>query len=164
MTVAFANAEPQFSIITPVFNPPQDAFEACVESVFAQTNSDWEWCLVDDCSTSAWVSRRLRDLQAQDTRIRVHFRSTNGGIVAASNDAIALACGEFFVLLDNDDEIRSDALELLSAAIALSTETDYIYSDEDKIAPSGERVDAFKKPRWSPLHQPPFSVAPQSRR
>ena len=39
---------PRFSIITPVYNPPQEAFEECVRSVFAQTNTRWEWCLVDD--------------------------------------------------------------------------------------------------------------------
>jgi glycosyltransferase involved in cell wall biosynthesis len=78
----------RISIVTPVYNPPQVAFEQCIDSVFGQTHSDWEWCLVDDCSTQAWVRTRLNELQAQDARIKVYLRSQNGGIVAASNDAL----------------------------------------------------------------------------
>ncbi|NDD18719.1 MAG: glycosyltransferase, partial [Acidimicrobiia bacterium] len=93
---------------------------------------------------------RLARLQTSDSRIRVITRATNGGIVAASNDAIASATGEFLVLLDNDDELRSDALELVAAVISESSDIDYVYSDEDKIAPTGERFDVFQKPIWSP--------------
>ncbi|MFZ9780052.1 MAG: glycosyltransferase [Ilumatobacteraceae bacterium] len=141
---------PRFSIITPVYEPPSEAFESCINSVLAQTDSDWEWCLCNDASPSAWVAERLARLQTSDSRIRVISRATNGGIVAASNDAIASATGEFLVLLDNDDELRDDALELVAAALSESSEIDYVYSDEDKIAPTGERFDAFQKPIWSP--------------
>lgn len=150
MTIAFSAAEPQFSIITPVFNPPRDAFEACVESVFTQTNPDWEWCLVDDCSSEPWVSQRLRDLQAQDTRIRVHFRSINGGIVAASNDALSLASGVFVVLLDNDDMLHPTALARIRDVVHTDSTIDYIYTDEDKVRADGTHYDQFDKPRWSP--------------
>jgi len=141
---------PQFSIITPVFNPPRDAFELCVQSVLQQTNSDWEWCLANDASTHEWVSARLQELQTCDSRVRVVERPTNGGIVAASNDAIAIAKGEFLVLLDNDDELRRDALQLVADEIARHPTCDYLYSDENKITPEGEQFDAFAKPTWSP--------------
>ncbi|NCZ68287.1 MAG: glycosyltransferase, partial [Acidimicrobiia bacterium] len=144
------SAMPRFSIITPVYEPPSEAFESCIDSVLAQTDSDWEWCLCNDASPSAWVAERLARLHTSDSRIRVITRVTNGGIVAASNDAIASATGEFLVLLDNDDELRSDALELVAAVISESSDIDYVYSDEDKIAPTGERFDEFQKPIWSP--------------
>lgn len=141
---------PQFSIITPVYNPPREAFEQCVHSVFAQTNHDWEWCLANDASTESWVSTRLAELQVQDARIRVVDRLINGGIVAASNDAIAIATGEFLVLLDNDDELHPDALRVVAVEIARQPTCDYLYSDEDKITPEGEHFDTFAKPMWSP--------------
>ncbi|MFM8776959.1 MAG: glycosyltransferase, partial [Actinomycetota bacterium] len=118
---------PKFSIITPVFNPPHDAFEKCIESVYAQGFEDWQWCLVDDKSTDPYVAQRLRELQVLDRRIVVYFRSENGGIVAASNDTLSLATGEFVVLLDNDDELHVDALAEVDAVIAREPLVDYVY-------------------------------------
>ncbi len=141
---------PRFSIITPVFNPPRDAFESCIASVLNQSTTDWEWCLVNDASSDEWVSDRLLELQLADSRIRVMNRSFNGGIVAASNDAISIAQGDFLVLLDNDDELHLDALLLVAEAIEKEPRTDYVYSDEDKITPEGVRFDGFAKPTWSP--------------
>ena len=141
---------PRFSIITPVYNPPRDAFELCVMSVLEQTNHDWEWCLANDASPDEWVAPRLRELQLSDPRIRVVDRVTNGGIVAASNDAIALARGEFLVLLDNDDELHRDTLRTVADALDDAPDCDYLYSDENKISPDGEHFDDFAKPRWSP--------------
>ena len=141
---------PQFSIITPVFNPPHDAFEQCIKSVYAQKITDWQWCLVDDKSTDSYVAKRLKELQVLDSRIIVYFRSENGGIVDASNDALSLATGEFVVLLDNDDELHTDALAEVASRIELDPEIDYIYTDEDKITVDGKHYDEFKKPKWSP--------------
>ena len=141
---------PRFSIITPVYNPPRDAFELCVRSVLEQTNHDWEWCLANDASPDGWVAPRLQELQLADPRIRVVDRATNGGIVAASNDAIALAQGEFLVLLDNDDELHKETLRTVADALDSAPDCDYLYSDENKISPDGEHFDDFAKPRWSP--------------
>jgi len=141
---------PRFSIVTPVYDPPQYAFEKCVESVYAQRCDDWEWCLVDDKSTGEWIRTRLVELQLHDQRIKVYYRSENGGIVAASNDALSLVSGEFVVLLDNDDELHPDALSDVSETIESHPSVDYIYTDEDKITPDGEHYDEFRKPKWSP--------------
>ena len=141
---------PRFSIITPVYNPPRDAFELCVKSVLEQTNSDWEWCMANDASPDDWVAPRLQELQLSDSRIRIIDRPVNGGIVAASNDAIALARGEFLVLLDNDDELHRETLRTVADALDGTPECDYLYSDENKISPDGVHFDDFAKPRWSP--------------
>ena len=141
---------PLLSIVTPVYDPPRYAFEKCIETVFAQAFKDWEWCLVDDCSTAPWVKTRLNELQALDKRVKVYLRSENGGIVAASNDAISLASGEFIVLLDNDDELHLEALEEVSKSIEANPNVDYLYSNEDKITEDGEHFDEFVKPDWSP--------------
>ena len=141
---------PRFSIIPPVYNPPRDAFELCVTSVLKQTNPDWEWCLTNDASPDEWVAQRLQELQLTDSRIRVTNRVQNGGIVAASNDAIALAKGEFLVLLDNDDELHHETLDLVADALNDAPDCDYLYSDENKISPEGSHFDDFAKPMWSP--------------
>lgn len=141
---------PRFSIITPVFDPPHEAFERCIATVQAQTFTDWEWCLVDDKSNDMWIRERLLTLQKNDPRIRVYLRESNGGIVQASNDALGLAIGEFVAFVDNDDELHIEALQLVNDAISQDSAIDYVYTDEDKITEDGRYYDTFLKPRWSP--------------
>ncbi len=141
---------PQFSIITPVFNPPLWAFEECIKSVLGQTFDDWEWCIADDHSTDQAITERLAKLEKQDPRIRVVYRSINGGITQASNDALSIATGTYIALLDHDDSLSPDALEIVNKLIVLSPGSDYIYSDEDKIDENGIHFDEFRKPDWAP--------------
>ncbi len=141
---------PLFSIITPVYETPSNALEECIASVLSQSFTDWEWCLVDDASPSPAARERLAALRAVDPRVRVIHRETNGGIVAASNDALAMADGEFVVLLDHDDLLAEDALHDIAREIEAHPDVDYIYSDEDKITPEGRHYEEFRKPSWSP--------------
>jgi GT2 family glycosyltransferase len=141
---------PLFSLVTPVFNTPADVLAATLRSVSEQSFGDWELCLVDDCSTEPHVVEMLERAQAREPRIRVERRAENGGIVAASNDALAMANGEFVALLDHDDELHPQALERVAAAIAAAPEADYVYTDEDKIDRAGRPSGPFFKPDWSP--------------
>jgi O-antigen biosynthesis protein len=115
--------------------------------VTTQTYGDWELCLVDDGSTDPKVRAVLAAAAAGDRRIQVVTRGESGGIVAASNEALGMATGEFVVLLDHDDWIEPDALEAIDAA--LDEETDYLYTDEDK-QDGAVHYDLFLKPGWSP--------------
>jgi GT2 family glycosyltransferase len=141
---------PFFSIVTPMFNTPPDVLAAMLASVRAQSFDDWELCLVDDCSSEPHVGEMLEQAQREDARIKVGRRAENGGIVAASNDALAIAEGEFVALLDHDDELHPNALERVAAALTASPEADYAYSDEDKIDRAGHPSGPFFKPGWSP--------------
>ena len=62
---------PLFSIVTPVYEPPVDVFRETFASVVAQEFDDWEWMLVDDCSTDADVRDFIRAQAATDPRIRL---------------------------------------------------------------------------------------------
>jgi GT2 family glycosyltransferase len=141
---------PRFSIVTPVFDPPEAVLRATVRSVEAQTCGDWELCLVDDASPAPHVARVLAELAASEPRIRVATRPANGGIVAASRDAVAMARGEFLALLDHDDELHPDALRLVDEALRATPDADYAYTDEDKIDERGRRSAPVYKPDWSP--------------
>jgi len=143
-------AAARFSILTPVYETPAAVLEAMLRSVRRQTCGDWELVAVDDASTSPHVAAALERAAREDPRIRVHRRERNGGIVAASNDALRLAGGEFVVLLDHDDELHPKALAAVEAAIAAEPEADYVYTDEDKIDERGRRLGPFFKPGWSP--------------
>jgi O-antigen biosynthesis protein len=141
---------PRFSILTPVYNTPADVLRAMLDSVRAQTFADWELCLVDDASTEPHVRAALERARDEDPRIRVHFREANGGIVAASNDGLGMAGGEFLALLDHDDELHPEALARVDAALRDEPEADYVYTDEDKIDRRGKHSGPFFKPDWSP--------------
>jgi len=145
-----ADQAPQFSIITPVYNPPIDVLRTTIRSVTRQTIDDWELILVDDLSPDPAVRDVLREAARKDPRIRVIERATNGHIVATSNDGIDAARGEFIALLDHDDLLVPRALEFMRDAIAAEPDVDYLYSDEDKVDESGRFYDTFEKPAWSP--------------
>lgn len=139
-----------FSVITPVYNPPADVLREMVESVLAQSFPNWELCLVNDASPAPHVRGMLDAFARQDPRIRVAHRDTNGGIVAASNDAVAMARGTFLALVDNDDLLHPDALAAVNHAISVEEDADYLYTDEDKIDEAGVHSAPFYKPSWSP--------------
>jgi glycosyltransferase involved in cell wall biosynthesis len=145
-----SESAPFFSVLTPVYDPPLAALSAAIESVRGQTFRDWELILVDDASTSDAVRVLLARAAASDERIKVIERAANGGIVASSNDAVRAASGQFLALLDHDDLLVPQALERVHEVLAKSSDTDYVYSDEDKIDAEGERYDQFCKPGWSP--------------
>jgi GT2 family glycosyltransferase len=138
------------SIVTPVYDPDADVLEECLASVMAQSYPHWELLLVDDCSPRSHVWRILQALAATDDRVRVRRRSANGGIVAASNDALDLANGDVVVLLDHDDQLDPNALATVAETFRADDSVDYAYSDEDVISADGRRVSPFFKPDWSP--------------
>lgn len=141
---------PVVSIVTPVYRPDLAHFKACVASVFAQTAEDWQLILVDDASGDEGLSKLL-DRYALDPRVVVHTRSENGGIVAASNDALKLANGRLIAFLDHDDVLRPFAVEKVELHAAANPAAEVIYSDRGHIDASDNRVASnFFKPTWSP--------------
>lgn len=139
---------PRISVLTTVFDPEREHLEACLRSVVDQDFTDWEHVLVDDGSTKPWVADVLAAAAAADPRVRVIERAENGGIVAAANDALDAATGEWVALLDHDDELEPTALAaMLDAA---GDDTDVVYSDHDLLRADGRYASPSYKPDFSP--------------
>ena len=136
--------------MTPVYNTGKRVLEECIASVLAQTDPDWELCLVDDHSTDRATIEVLKRAASLDERIRLHTRSANGGIVAASNDGLAMAKGMYIGLLDHDDVLEPDALSEVLKVVRENPSVDYVYTDEDLLGENGKTREAFRKPDWSP--------------
>src|SRR5207302_1808929 len=100
--------------------------------------------------TDADVRVALAEFETLDPRIILMRRASNGGICAASQDALAQASGEFIALLDHDDLLAPRALSHVADVLAADTEIDYLYTDEDKVDGAGHHYDTFQKPEWSP--------------
>ena len=101
---------PAISVIVPVYQA-EKLLPQCVESVLAQTFSDWELLLVDDGSRDG--SPTLCDgYAAKDPRIRT-FHKLNGGVSSARNLGLEQAAGQSVAFLDADDALEPAALETL---------------------------------------------------
>jgi GT2 family glycosyltransferase len=140
---------PKFSIVVPVYNPPAEYLDAMLASVAAQTYPHWQLC-VADASTDPHVRPILEKFAAAEPRARVQFLESNRGIAGNSNAAVELADGDWVCLLDHDDTLAPFALHELAEAVQLDADIDFIYTDEDKLDPTGIRVDPYFKPDWSP--------------
>ena len=77
-------------------------------------------------------------------------RPANGGISRATNDALALAGGEYVAFLDQDDLLAPQALHRVVAHLQDRPDTDLFYCDEDLLSPERRRSQPFLKPGWSP--------------
>jgi len=119
--------------------------------MLTQTYTDWEWCLVDDASPNPQIRKIMERLARKDKRVRIMFRSKNGGIVSASQDALDVATGDFIAFLDHDDVLNHKALEHTSHKISSDDTIDYVYSDENKLDEQGRPYDLFRKPAFDPI-------------
>jgi len=142
--------QPLVSILLPVYNIEDRWLRLALDSVLNQLYPNWELCVVDDHSGLASVRATLEEYQKKDGRIKVHFREQNGHISASTNDALALATGEFVAFLDHDDELTEHALYLIVEELNRHPEADLIYSDEDRIGADGKLAHPAFKPEWSP--------------
>jgi glycosyltransferase involved in cell wall biosynthesis len=140
---------PTFSFVVPTYQTPLALLRACIDSLLAQTYPDFEICIADDASPNPEVVAILRDYAARDPRVRLNVQHTNGHISAASNAALALATGEFVVLVDHDDVIPDYALFVVAHAINQRPDAQILYSDEDKIDIEGHRSAPYFKTEFS---------------
>src|SRR5205085_7080575 len=120
---------PLFSVIMPVYNPPPEVLKAAIQSVLDQTYDRWELCIADGASSNPVVRAVLTEAAESGAPIHVRFLDRNLGISENSNSALALAQGEFIVLLDHDDTIAPDALYENALLLNRHPDADMIYSD-----------------------------------
>lgn len=138
------------SILLPIYRTPKRFLIKTIKSVVRQSYQKWELIIIDDASKLRLITCLIRRFQKKDTRIKVKYRDINGGISEATNDALAIASGEYIVLIDHDDLIARDALKEIVSVIEKSPNIDFIYTDEDKINEYGYHHSPYLKPDWSP--------------
>ena len=101
---------PKISVIVPVYKA-EKYLNRCVDSILAQTFTDWELLLIDDGSPDK--SGEICDEYAKkDTRIRV-FHKENGGVSSARQRGLDESVGEYTIHADPDDWVEPTMLEEL---------------------------------------------------
>jgi glycosyltransferase involved in cell wall biosynthesis len=106
----------RISIVIPTYNS-EDYLAQTLDSVLAQTCSDWELVIYDDGSHDGTVAIADR-YSTNDCRIRV-LQGCNGGVAAARNQGFAATnpASEFVIFFDHDDLWEPDTLETLSGLL-----------------------------------------------
>lgn len=108
-----SGADERISIIVPVYNAG-GYIEETIRMVEAQTFSDWELILVDDCSTdnSRQIIQDYLALRAdQKNAIRLIEKDKNQGAAMARNTGVDAAGGRYIAFLDADDVWMPEKLE-----------------------------------------------------
>ncbi len=141
---------PRFSVLMPVYCPPQPYLEQAIQSVLDQQYPDWELRIVDDGSPTTAHFAWLDALAARDGRVQFLRRKSRGGIAVATNDALAASSGDYCLFLDQDDLLTPSALFEFAARIVERPLTDMLYADEDRVDSAGLRSRPFFKPDWDP--------------
>ncbi|MGD0340018.1 MAG: glycosyltransferase family 2 protein [Bacteroidota bacterium] len=97
------------SVVMPVYNHQNFIGEA-IESILAQTFTDFEMIIVDDCSTDDSLTIAVK-YQKLDPRVRICRHVQNTGIVGARNTGLKLSTGKYIAWMDSDDISMPDRLE-----------------------------------------------------
>mgnify|MGYP002702625549 CR=1 FL=1 len=121
------NTFPAISVIVPVYKA-EKYLHRCVDSLLAQTFTDFEVLLIDDGSPDR--SGEICDgYAAGDNRVRV-FHKKNGGVSSARQFGIDNARGEYSIHADPDDWVEPDMLEeLYKVAKKDGTDADMVICD-----------------------------------
>lgn len=142
---------PLISVIVPTYNTDIGFLRDCIESVQAQVYENWELVIVDDASPNEEVRKVIQEYAVADGRIKTKFLKKNRHIAGATNEAFAMASGEFIGLFDHDDILWPNALYEAVKALNDDRTIDFIYTDEDKISENRhDHFNAFFKPDWNP--------------
>ena len=114
-TPAMSQAPPQFSVIIPTHNRER-LLPRTLDTVLAQTFTDYEVIVVDDGSTD--TTRQIVEQYLQtNPHVRYHLQQ-NQGACTARNYGGSLASGSFLIFLDDDDTVERDWLSSLSDLLA----------------------------------------------
>ena len=146
---------PTISILTPLYNTPENYLREFLDSFVHQTAPNGQLCLADASDAAhGSVKQIVEEYQAKYQQI-VYKKIENKGIAANTNAAARLAEGEYLALADHDDILAPQAMYAMGKAIlqlrAEEKPDGFVYSDEALFAKSIRRpLVAHFKPDYAP--------------
>lgn len=131
---------PRITIFTPTYNRAY-ILTRLYESLVAQTNRDFEWIVVDDCSTDDTAALLQRWTLENRINMRYIVLPQNGGKHAAINHGVAEARAPWFFIVDSDDHLLENAVEWAVARTSEVTANPAIGGiSGTRIHPDGTRI------------------------
>ena len=113
------NSKTFISVIVPVYKV-EKYLHRCIDSVLAQTFTDFELILVDDGSPDN-CGKICEEYAEKDERIHV-IHKENGGLSSARNAGLDIATGDYIVFIDSDDYVENCLLQLVAEKLIQSPE------------------------------------------
>ena len=140
------------SIVIPVYNTAQ-YLPRCLDSILAQSYTDFECILINDGSTDG--SGDICDAYAlKDSRLRVLHR-INGGVSAARNQGVEVAQGDWICYVDSDDTVLPDYVKDMVDAITgdnCLVMTSIAHRDHDHVITEDITLKGIDAPRYLLSH------------
>lgn len=149
---------PRVSVVMSTWNDTRFLRET-VESILAQTFTDFEFIIIDDCSARA---DEVRALELLDSRIRVYRLERNVGAAEAGNQGVARAKAPFIARTDYDDIADPTWLESALKAFAGDPELGLVATWVRLISEHGDFLEVDRTPvsdfaiRFTMLSHNPF--------
>ncbi len=142
------NPGPLITVIVPVFQPNLSWLKSTVDSIRAQSYSNWQLIVVLDGPPEDVVLEYCRSLAHHEPRARMVL-GERGGISAACNLGLSAASGAYMAFVDEDDTVEPSALHHI-AAVLRCDDPDILYTDEDYVDQNGRPQLPVFKQGWSP--------------
>lgn len=145
---------PLVSVVVPCYQTPEKYLREMMDSVRAQSYSNWQLCLADATPTDE-VAQIVEDYcrQHQEERICYCHLQENKGIAGNTNVGMELSEGEWIGLLDHDDLLAPEALYEMVQFMNCEPEAELIYSDEDQVEETKKGLQ-HKNPHFKPDFSP----------
>ena len=147
---------PRVSVIIPTYKH-RDTILQTIDSVFAQTYTDYEIIVINDGSPDD-TSQVLEELVSQG-KIN-YIEQPNAGQAAARNRGLAQATGEFIAFLDDDDLWPPDKLEWQIEFLRVSSDAVMVGGGVQIIDERGEEVGSALTPRHAVTFETLFGGSP----
>lgn len=125
---------PKISVIVPVYNTER-YLHRCIDSILAQTFSDFELLLIDDGSKDR-SGEICDEYAAKDQRVRV-FHKENGGVSSARNNGIQQAEGVYSIFMDADDFYCDDSALAILFQNAIDNDADIVRGEYKPVNQDG---------------------------
>lgn len=131
---------PKVSVVMSVYNGSHYYLQEAVNSILNQTFTDFEFIIIDDCSTDNQICQILSEYAKQDQRIKLLKNEANLGLTKSLNKGLSIAQGEYIARMDADDislKTRLDkqvkVLNEKAEIVLVSCNLEYINSNGEKV-------------------------------
>lgn len=136
------------SIVLPVYNGAKYLRES-IDSILAQTYTNWELLILDDCSTDE-TPAIAREYERTDARVHYHRNAQNLRLPRNLNRGFSLAKGDYLTWTSDDNRYRPTALEKMHTALKSDPAAQFVFASCRIIDGEGREVEYIMVDRESP--------------
>jgi len=127
---------PKVSVIMSVYKEPVSEIEIAIDSIIAQTFTNWEMILVIDDPKNEPAKNYLHSLITKEPRIKLLENEKNLGLGASLNRAVTIAQGEYCARMDTEDASQPERLAKQFSYLKKNPTVDLLFAQWREIYPN----------------------------